>query len=139
VLSVLGLVAVAAAAIAGGGSLALRVGLPLVVPSAVMVAGAAAVSTLRQPPDPTTLMMDSTGTRLLLHHAFPPALAGIGPAAVLLVRWQLGRDASADAAPLAASAALNVSIIAMLLLGWVRHRQGLAGYLAGAGTRDLGK
>ena len=59
---------------------------------------AAAVSTLRQPPDPTRLMMDSTGTVLLVHHAFPPLLAMVGPAATLLVKYNLDRQP--DASPL---------------------------------------
>ena len=134
---VLGLAVVAAAT--GEVSLVGRVGLPLVAPTAVMAAGAAAVSTLRQPPDPGRLMMDSTGTMLLFHHALPPAIAMVGPAATLLVQYNLERQAGASALGASVSAALNVVMVAFLVLGWVRHRQALASYLAGNGDAELGK
>ena len=140
VLTLAGLLGLAvAAAVSGDTRLVLEVGLPLVVPTAVMAAGAAAVSTLRQPPDPSRLMMDSTGTMLLFHHAFPPALAMLGPAATLLVQYNLDRQPTATPLGASISAALNVAMVAALVLGWVRHRQALASYLAGNGTADLGK
>lgn len=139
VLAVVGLVAVAAAAAAGDTALALQVGLPLVLPGAAVAAGAAAVSALRHPPDPSTLLMDSTGMRLLAHHAFPPALATLGPAATWLVRFQSGRDAGANLTSLALTAALNLSIIAVLILGWVRHREAMKAFFAGGGLSQVGK
>jgi hypothetical protein len=129
----------AAAAVWGDPARVLRIALPLVLPTAVMAVGAAAVSTLRQPPDPDRLLMDSTGTMLVFHHALPPALATIGPAASLLVRSSLERQADTD--PLGASlgAAVNVAMVAVLVLGWVRHRKAIATYLAGGGTAEIGK
>ena len=128
-----------AAVLSGRPDLVAAVGLPLVAPTAVMAAGAAAVSTLRQPPDPSRLMMDSTGTMLLFHHAFPPALAMVGPAATLLVRYDLDRNPGGDPLGASISAALNVSMVAFLVLGWVRHRRAIGSYLAGNGAADLGK
>lgn len=140
VLTIAGLLGVAvAAAVIGDAGLVLGVGLPLVIPAAAMAAGAAAVSTLRQPPDPNRLMMDSTGSMLLFHHAFPPALAMIGPAATLLVKYNLDRQPGTAPFVASLSAALNVSMVAFLVLGWVRHRRALASYLAGNGAADLGK
>lgn len=139
VLAVVGLFAVAAAAAAGDTVLALQVGLPLVVPGAAVAAGAAAVSALRQPPDPTTLLMDSTGMRLLVHHAFPPALATLGPAATWLVRFQLGRGGETNVTSLALTAGLNLAIIAVLILGWVRQRDAMMGFFAGGGLSQVGK
>ena len=127
------------AAVSGAPDEVAELGLPLLAPTAVMAAGAAAVSTLRQPPDPSRLMMDSTGTMLLFHHALPPALATDGPAATLLVRYNLERQPGASLLGASISAALNVSMVAFLVLGWVRHRHALASYLAGNGTADLGK
>lgn len=135
-----GLLAIASAAAASGApAMALQVGLPLLLPGAAMAAGAAAVSTLRKPPDPSRLVADSTGMMVALYHGLPPALATLAPAALLVVRWQLGRSPGAAPAGLAASAALNVSLLAILVLGWVRHREGLGAYLSGGGFRDVGK
>lgn len=140
VIAVTGLLGLAAAAaVTRQPDLVFQVGLPLLLPGAAMAVGAAAVSTLRQPPDPTRLMMDSTGSMLLFHHAFPPALATLGPAALLLVRSSLDHQVNAQPVGAAMSAALNVSMVAFLVFGWVRHRKGLAGYMAGGGTSDLGK
>ena len=140
VLAVASLLGLAVAALVSGDpGLVAEIGLPLVGPTALMAAGAAAVSTLRQPPDPSRLMMDSTGTMLLFHHAFPPALAMVGPAATLLVRYDLDRNPGSDPLGAAISAAVNVSMVAFLVLGWVRHRRAIAAYLAGNGTADLGK
>jgi hypothetical protein len=140
VLAVTGLLGIAAAAVASGRpALALSVGLPLLAPSAVMAVGSAAVSTLRQPPDPARMMMDSTGTMMLFHHALPPVLATIGPASTLLVSLQLDREPSIDPTAAALNVAVNVAVVAALVLGWVRHRKALAGYLGGAGLQDLGK
>lgn len=129
----------AAAALGGDPDLVAQVGLPLVVPTAVMAAGAAAVSTLRQPPDPTRMMMDSTGSMLLFHHALPPALAMIGPAATLLVKRTLDGQEGANAFGASFSAAVNVTMVAVLVLGWVRQRRAIAAYLAGGGTAQVGK
>jgi hypothetical protein len=100
--------------------------------------GAAAVSSLRQPPDPNRLMLDSTGSMLLFHHGLPPALAMLGPAATLLVHSGLKRDPSADPASVATSVAFNVAIVAALIFGWVRHREAISGALAGP-ARDAAK
>lgn len=129
----------AAAVVSGAPDQVAEIGLPLLVPTAVMAAGAAAVSTLRQPPDPSRMMMDSTGTMLLFHHAFPPVLAMAGPAATLLVRYNLDRQPDTSVLGASVGAALNVSMLTFLVLGWVRHRQAIAAYLAGGGTADLGK
>jgi hypothetical protein len=110
--------------------LALDVGLPLLLPGAAIAVGAAAVSSLRQPPDPNRLMLDQTGSMLLFHHGLPPALAMLGPAATLLVRAGLNREPSADPTAVAMSVALNVAIVAALIFGWVRHRDAISGALA---------
>lgn len=130
---------VAAAVVSRDVALVAAVGLPLVVPSAAAATGAAAVSTLRRPPDPAKLMMDSTGMALLFHHALPPLIASIGPAAALLVRHELRQNPGADPWGFAFSAAVNVLFVVALVLGWVRQREGLATFLAGGGTRDVGK
>lgn len=140
-LAVLGLLAIAVtAAVTGETELVASVGLPMLVPGALAAVGSAAVSSLRRPPDPAKLMMDSTGMGLLFHHALPPLIATVGPAALLLAKSEL-RSAAADAAPLGygVSAALNVVFVVILVLGWVRHREGVATFLAGGGTRDVGK
>jgi hypothetical protein len=129
----------AAAAVSGDPGEAFAVGLPLALPAAALAVGGAAVSSLRQPPDPNRLMLDSTGSMLLFHHGFPPALAMLGPAAVLLVHSGLNREPSADPVSVAASAAMNVALVAALVFGWVRHRDAISGALAGGGTRDVGK
>ncbi|MDQ3107255.1 MAG: hypothetical protein M3Q68_05555, partial [Actinomycetota bacterium] len=140
VLGAVGLIGlVAAAAMTRDPGFVASVGLPLLLPGSAGVVGAAAVSTLRKPPDPAKLMMDSTGMGLVFHHALPPLIATIGPAISLLVRYQLNEDPGAAVLGVSASAALNISFIVILVGGWVRHRQGLAGYLAGGGTKDLGK
>ncbi len=140
VLAVVGLIGLAAvAAVSGDVVLVASVGLPLLLPGAAAVVGAAAVSTLRLPPDPSTLMMDSTGTRMLFHHALPPLIATVGPALSLLVRYQIGKDPGASPVGAAISAAVNATFIVFLVGGWVRHRNGLATYLTGGGTRDVGK
>ncbi|HUP84909.1 MAG TPA: DUF6297 family protein [Acidimicrobiales bacterium] len=140
VMALAGLVGLASAAVVTRQpGLVFQVGLPLLLPSAAMAVGAAAVSTLRQPPDPTRLMMDSTGSMLMFHHAFPPALATLGPAALLLVKSTLDHRPGDDAVGASMSAAVNVAMVAFLVFGWVRHRKGLAGYLAGGGTADVGK
>ena len=140
VLVLVGLLGVVAAAIVSGDpQLVAAVGLPLLVPGAVAATGAAAVSTLRRPPDPAKLMMDSTGMGLLFHHALPPLIATLGPAAALLVRHELRQNPGAEAWGFAASAAINVVFVVALVLGWVRQREGLATFLAGGGARDVGK
>jgi hypothetical protein len=140
VLALAGLVGLAVvAAVTGDPERVAQIGLPLLLPAAAMAAGAGAVSTLRQPPDPSRLMMDSTGTMLLFHHALPPALAMIGPAATLLVKNTLDHQPHASPAGASLSAAVNVAMIAILVLGWVRHREAIATYLAGNGAADLGK
>ena len=141
------LIAVASAAIASGSVLALQVGLPVLLPGAALGAGAGAISLLRQPPDAATLMYrastemmpGSAGIGLVIHHAIAPAFAALGPAATLLVKAQMERNPTADPAGFAATAGLNLSIIAFLVYGWVRHRKGLVGFLAGQGTKDVGK
>jgi hypothetical protein len=119
-------------------ALVLEVGGPLLVPSVLMAIAAAAVSTVRQPPDPSRMMLDSTGTMMLFHHAFPPALATGGPAIALFVHSSLERDATASATAVAFSAAVNVAIVATLVLGWVRHRRGIASFTTGGGLQDVG-
>ena len=140
VLSLAGLLGLlAAVALSGDPELTVKVGLPLVIPSAVMAAGAAAVSTIRQPPDPSRMLMDSTGTMLLFHHALPPALAMVGPGATLLVKHTLDGQPQADPLGASLSAAVNVAMVAVLVLGWVRHRRAIATYLAGGGTAQVGR
>ncbi len=142
-----GVVAVASAAAVSGSGLALQVGLPILLPGAAIGAGAGAISLLRQPPDAATLMQrastetmpGSAGIGLVIHHSIAPAFASLGPAATLLVKAQMERDPGAAAVGFAATAGLNLSIIAMLVFGWVRHRKGLMGFLAGQGTKDVGK
>ena len=132
VLAVVGLLGLAAAAAVSADPLrTVDIGLPLVLPGAVLAVGAAAVSSLRQPPDPSRLMLDSSGTMLLFHHGLPPALATLAPAATLLVRSGLERDPGADPAAVAMSTALNLALVAALVLGWVRHREEIAKALAG--------
>jgi hypothetical protein len=140
VLVVIGLLGLVAASLASGDpSFVVAVGLPLLVPGAVAAAGAAAVSTLRRPPDPAKLMMDSTGMGLLFHHALPPLIASLGPLAALLVRHEMRQSPGAEAWGFSISAAINLVFVVALVLGWVRHREGLATFLAGGGTRDVGK
>lgn len=130
---------VAAAAVSRDPSLVGQIGLPLLLPAAAAATGAAAVSTLRRPPDPARLMMDSTGFGLLFHHALPPLIATVGPAASLLARAELNDSPGALPLAMAVSAAINVVFVAALVLGWVRHREGLGTFLAGGGLKDAGK
>jgi hypothetical protein len=140
VLAFVGLIGLAAAAALSADPLrTIDIGLPLLLPTAALAAGSAAVSSLRQPPDPNRLMLDSTGSMLLFHHGLPPALATLGPAASLLVRSGLERDPSADPAAVAMSAAFNIAMIAALVFGWVRHREAIAGALAGPNAAGAGK
>lgn len=140
VLVVVGLLGIAAAALVSGDpQLVAGVGLPLLVPGAVAATGAAAVSTLRRPPDPAKLMMDSTGMGLLFHHALPPLIATLGPAAALLVRSEMRRSPDASAWGFSVSAAINIVFAVALVLGWVRQREGLATFMTGGGARDVGK
>jgi hypothetical protein len=140
VLALVGLVGViAAAAVSRDPVLAFKVGLPLLPSGAAIAAGAAAVSSLRQPPDPNRLMLDSTGSMLLFHHGFPPALAMLGPASVLLVHSGLQHDPGTDPVPVAVSAAFNIALVAALVFGWVRHRDAIAAAFAGGGARDAGR
>jgi hypothetical protein len=137
VLAIVGLFGVAAVAVVSRDPVtACKVGLPLLLPAAAVATGAAAVSSLRQPPDPNRLMLDSTGSMLLFHHGLPPALAVLGPASVLLVHSGLQHDPTADPVPVAVSAAFNIALVAALIFGWVRHRDAIAGALAGGGARD---
>lgn len=140
-LAVLGLPGVAAAALVSGEpTVVASVGLPLLLPGALAAVGAAAVSSLRRPPDPAKLMMDSTGMALLFHHALPPLIATVGPAALLLTRAQLrSAPPGSPALGFGVSGALNVVFVVVLVLGWVRHREGLATFLTGGGNRDVGK
>lgn len=140
VLTIVGLFGLAAAAlVTGAPGLVLRAGLPLLLPAAALATGAAAVSTLRRPPDPAKLMMDSTGMGLLFHHALPPIIATIGPAASLIVRFTLRNDPATSVAAAAVSAAVNVTFVVALTFGWVRHRDGLATFLTGGGVPRDGK
>jgi len=134
--------AAAVAALAAGSdaaSLALHVGLPLAFPAGAVAAGAAAVSTLRQPPDAGRLMADSTGMALVFHHALPPALTMAAPGAAMLVRSQLRHTPHGQPAALAASAAINVVFLVVLVFAWVREREAIAGFFAGEGTARVGK
>jgi hypothetical protein len=136
VLTIVGLIGViAAAAVSGDPTTAFQVGGPLVLPAGALAAGAAAVSSLRQPPDPNRLMLDSTGSMLLFHHGLPPALAMLGPAATLLVHSGLHRDPTANPASVALSAAFNIALVAGLVFGWVRHREAIATSMAGGGAQ----
>lgn len=128
-----------AAAVSGAPGLAFAVGLPLVIPAGAAAAGAAAVSALRAPPDPARLMADSTGFLMVARHAWPPALATVAPAVTLLVRAGLESQPGAHPAGLAATAALNVGILVVLLFGWVRHREGIAGFVAGERLARVGQ
>ncbi len=140
VLAVVGLIGVlAAAAATRDPSRVLSVGLPLLLPAAAAATGAAAVSTLRKPPDPTKLMMDSTGMGLLLHHALPPLIATLGPAATLLIHSQLNRKPGSALGGLSLGVAFNITFVIVLVFAWVRHREGLGGYLTGGGLKDVGK
>ena len=133
VLVVVGLLGLGAAALASREvAVVAAVGLPLLVPTAAAATAAAAVSTLRRAPDPARLMMDSTGVGLLFHHALPPLIASLGPLAMLLTRHELQNAApGAPAAGYATSAAVNIVFVVVIVLGWVRHREGLADFLAG--------
>ena len=140
VLVVLGLLGIGAAVVVTGDpEQVLRVGLPLLLPGAVAATGAAGVSTLRRPPDPAKLMMDSTGMALLFHHALPPLIATLGPAAALLVRHEMRSAGASDPAPFAIGAAVNVVFVVVIVLGWVRQREAFATFVAGGGTRGIGK
>jgi hypothetical protein len=140
VLAGVGLVGLSAAAVVSRDpGLVAAVGLPLLLPGAAAATGAAAVSTLRRPLDPARLMMDSTGFGLLFHHALPPLIATVGPAASLLARAELNDSPGASALAMAVSAAINVVFVVALVLGWVRHREGLGSFLAGGGLKDAGK
>jgi len=135
-----GLLGLAAAAVASGDpGLVAAVGLPLLLPGAVAATAAAAVSTLRRPPDPAKLMMDSTGMGLLFHHALPPLIATLGPAAVLLVDYEMRSAGAAEPQGFAFGAAFNLALIVVVALGWVRQREAFATFVAGGGTRDVGK
>lgn len=139
-LSLAGLAGVGAAAlVTGSPGLALEVGLPLVVPTGAAAAGAAAVNALRSPADPARLMADSTGFMMVVRHAWPPALATVAPAVTLLVHTGLESQPEADPAGLAATAALNVGILVILVFGWVRHREGIAGMMAGERLARVGQ
>jgi hypothetical protein len=140
VLAVVVLIGLAAAAlVTGQPTLVLQAGAPLLLPAAALATGSAAVSTLRRPPDAAKLMMDSTGMGLLFHHALPPIIATIGPAASLIVRSELRHDAATPVLGAAVSAAVNVLFVVALTFGWVRHREGLATFLTGGGLDGAGK
>jgi hypothetical protein len=140
VLAIVGIVGLAAAAlVTGEPGIVVRAGLPLLLPAAALATGAAAVSTLRRPPDAAKLMMDSTGMGLLFHHALPPIIATIGPAASLIVRFELRNDPTTSVGAAAVSAAVNVLFVVALTFGWVRHREGLASFLTGGGLDGAGK
>jgi hypothetical protein len=140
VLALVGFVGlVAAAIVTGEPGLVVRAGLPLLLPGAAAATGAAAVSTLRRPPDPAKLMMDSTGMGMLFHHALPPLIASVGPAASLIVHFELRHDPTTPVLGAAISAAINVVFVATLAFGWVRHREGLGTFLAGGNPDRAGK
>ena len=136
VMTVVNLIAVAIAA-AFDPRVALQIGLPLALPAAVTAVGGSVVNTLRQPPRPEILMMDSTGLMQLQRVAWPPGLSTIGP----LLAWTVHR-AALHGTPVqtgATNAALGTMAIGFLVLGWVRQRQAIATSMAGGGLSAAGK
>ena len=135
-LATVGMVGVAAVALFSAET-ALRVGLPLVVPVALAAVASAAITTVRQPPNPERLIMDQTGLMMFQHQALPPLVATAGPALLLLARP--GSDGSAGEPLAMAFPGVGLLLLVALVLGWVRHREGIAEAKAGAGLSAVGR
>lgn len=105
------------------------VGLPLAIPAAITAVGGAAVNSLRQPANPQTMMMDATGMVQVYRIGWPPFLSSVGPLMVLAVRS--GQPAGA--------AAVIVTAVGVLVLGWVRQREAIGGMFAGGGMSAVGR
>ncbi|HET9443542.1 MAG TPA: hypothetical protein VFO65_09475, partial [Acidimicrobiales bacterium] len=141
VLAAVGVVGVVVAAVVSRQyRLAVEAGLPLVVPAGAVAAGAAAVSELKGPPQPGLLSADATGLGFVLRQALPPLLATAGPAAaLLLVREEIDNRPDVSVAVLGGNAAFTVALLLVMILGWVRHREGLAQFQAGEGLAGVGR
>ncbi len=130
VMTLVALVGVAVAA-AFDASLAVRVGPVLALPCAAAAVGAAAVSSVRNRLQPSVMLTDATGLMTLYYQGLPPALATAGPALALVARARVVDHGAAPAAA-AASSAIWVVVLAVLMFGWVHQRAAINEFMGEA-------
>lgn len=123
-------VAVAAARLPGGGQVPADVAALALVPLALGGLGGAVVSVLSHPPSAaggwSLAPPEAQGMRLAFRTAWPPAIAVLGAAPVLLARKAVeqGRSGPGDALPLV----LATGIVFALVCGWVRVRDDIGAW-----------
>lgn len=123
-------VAMAVALLPGGGQLPTAVAAVALVPLALGGLGGALVSVLSHPPSSTggwsLAPPEAQGMRLAFRTAWPPAIAVLGAAPVLLARQAVeqGRSGASGAIPLV----LATGMVFALVCGWVRVRDDIGAW-----------
>jgi hypothetical protein len=122
--SLVAAIGAAGAAAPGSHALPASVAAVIAVPMALGAAAGAIVSVLSSPASSgggwALAPPEAQGMRLAFRTAWPPALAVIGTLPVLAAR--AAHEAGEPAAPAAATAALGVTVVFVLVCGWVRLR-----------------